>query len=190
MSVKPLFSFSQGQADLLKHANGEALDTLRQIHCAAHSCGLAKNGASTSPASPLLPPHARPLHTIHENETDNTTLHWDTERERECVCVRVWFSLFICIWEAGGLRLRESGGSGCLRTHRRRFHFDLCALLLPSSVMPQVFNLLPHRDIFLGLWWIVVVRCAVAGAALETVNGSGSDQTSASQESSQVQAPN
>ncbi|KAI2666380.1 Inactive phospholipase C-like protein 1 [Labeo rohita] len=64
-----------GQADLLKHAKGEAVDTLRQIHCAAHSCGLAKNGASTSPASPLLPPHARPLHTIHETEPDNSTLH-------------------------------------------------------------------------------------------------------------------
>uniref|UniRef100_A0A8C1SDH3 Phosphoinositide phospholipase C n=1 Tax=Cyprinus carpio TaxID=7962 RepID=A0A8C1SDH3_CYPCA len=65
----------KGQADLLKHAKGEAVDTLRQIHCAAHSCGLAKNGASTSPASPLMPPHARPLHTIHETEPDNTTLH-------------------------------------------------------------------------------------------------------------------
>ncbi|XP_026058485.1 inactive phospholipase C-like protein 2 isoform X1 [Carassius auratus] len=65
----------KGQADLLKHAKGEAVDTLRQIHCAAHSCGLAKSGASTSPASPLLPPHARPLHTIHETEPDNTTLH-------------------------------------------------------------------------------------------------------------------
>ncbi|XP_056309228.1 LOW QUALITY PROTEIN: inactive phospholipase C-like protein 2 [Danio aesculapii] len=66
----------KGQADLLKHAKGEAMDTLRQIHCAAHSSGLAKNGASTSPASPLLPPlHPRPLHTIHETESDSTTLH-------------------------------------------------------------------------------------------------------------------
>ncbi|CAG02824.1 unnamed protein product, partial [Tetraodon nigroviridis] len=33
----------KGQADLLKHAKSEALDTLRQIHCAAQSCGLSKN---------------------------------------------------------------------------------------------------------------------------------------------------
>ncbi|XP_014877346.1 inactive phospholipase C-like protein 2 [Poecilia latipinna] len=43
----------KGQADLLKHAKSEALDTLRQIHCAAQSCGLSKNGA----ASPQLPHH-------------------------------------------------------------------------------------------------------------------------------------
>lgn len=49
-------SSSQGQADLLKHAKSEALDTLRQIHCAAQSCGLSKNGA----ASPQLQHH--PLH--------------------------------------------------------------------------------------------------------------------------------
>uniref|UniRef100_A0A3B4WVR9 Phosphoinositide phospholipase C n=1 Tax=Seriola lalandi dorsalis TaxID=1841481 RepID=A0A3B4WVR9_SERLL len=46
----------KGQADLLKHAKSEALDTLRQIHCAAQSCGLSKNGA----ASPQLQHH--PLH--------------------------------------------------------------------------------------------------------------------------------
>uniref|UniRef100_A0AAV2KJW1 Uncharacterized protein n=1 Tax=Knipowitschia caucasica TaxID=637954 RepID=A0AAV2KJW1_KNICA len=46
----------KGQADLLKHAKSEALDTLRQIHCAAQSCGLSKNGS----ASPQLPHH--PLH--------------------------------------------------------------------------------------------------------------------------------
>ncbi|GLD49095.1 inactive phospholipase C-like protein 2 isoform X1 [Lates japonicus] len=48
----------KGQADLLKHAKSEALDTLRQIHCAAQSCGLSKNGA----ASPQLPhhPHHQP----------------------------------------------------------------------------------------------------------------------------------
>ncbi|MED6294509.1 hypothetical protein CHARACLAT_021736 [Characodon lateralis] len=48
----------KGQADLLKHAKNEALDTLRQIHCAAQSCGLSKNGA----ASPQLPhhPHQQP----------------------------------------------------------------------------------------------------------------------------------
>ncbi|MEQ2231658.1 hypothetical protein ILYODFUR_002848 [Ilyodon furcidens] len=48
----------KGQADLLKHAKNEALDTLRQIHCAAQSCGLSKNGA----ASPQLPhhPHEQP----------------------------------------------------------------------------------------------------------------------------------
>lgn len=45
---------SQGQADLLKHAKSEALDTLRQIHCAAQSCGLSKNGA----ASPQLQHHS------------------------------------------------------------------------------------------------------------------------------------
>lgn len=51
-------SQSQGQADLLKHAKSEALDTLRQIHCAAQSCGLSKNGA----ASPQLQhhPHHQP----------------------------------------------------------------------------------------------------------------------------------
>lgn len=49
LSVSP----PQGQADLLKHAKSEALDTLRQIHCAAQSCGLSKNGA----ASPQLQPH-------------------------------------------------------------------------------------------------------------------------------------
>lgn len=43
----------QGQADLLKHAKSEALDTLRQIHYAAQSCGLNKNGA----ASPQLQHH-------------------------------------------------------------------------------------------------------------------------------------
>uniref|UniRef100_A0A3Q3BAU6 Phosphoinositide phospholipase C n=1 Tax=Kryptolebias marmoratus TaxID=37003 RepID=A0A3Q3BAU6_KRYMA len=37
----------KGQADLLKHAKSEALDTLRQIHCAAQSCGLSKNGAAS-----------------------------------------------------------------------------------------------------------------------------------------------
>ncbi|KAG7243518.1 hypothetical protein INR49_011074 [Caranx melampygus] len=46
----------KGQADLLKHAKSEALDTLRQIHCAAQSCGLSKNGA----ASPQLQHH--PVH--------------------------------------------------------------------------------------------------------------------------------
>ncbi|TMS15031.1 Inactive phospholipase C-like protein 2 [Larimichthys crocea] len=48
----------KGQADLLKHAKSEALDTLRQIHCAAQSCGLSKNGA----ASPQLQhhPHHQP----------------------------------------------------------------------------------------------------------------------------------
>lgn len=72
---------SQGQADLLKHAKSEAMDTLRQIHYAAQSCGLAKNGASTSPSSPLLPPYPRPLgalHTIPETDyppTDTNTLH-------------------------------------------------------------------------------------------------------------------
>ncbi|XP_017308381.1 inactive phospholipase C-like protein 2 isoform X1 [Ictalurus punctatus] len=71
----------KGQADLLKHAKSEAMDTLRQIHYAAHSCGLAKNGASTSPASPLLPPYPRllgALHTIPETDyhsTDTNTLH-------------------------------------------------------------------------------------------------------------------
>ncbi|GAA6076670.1 inactive phospholipase C-like protein 2, partial [Tachysurus ichikawai] len=70
-----------GQADLLKHAKSEAMDTLRQINYAAHSCGLAKNGASTSPASPLLPPYPRSLgalHTIPETDyptTDTNTLH-------------------------------------------------------------------------------------------------------------------
>lgn len=42
-----LFPDSQGQADLLKHAKSEALDTLRQIHCAAQSCGLSKNEAAS-----------------------------------------------------------------------------------------------------------------------------------------------
>nr|XP_023691401.1 inactive phospholipase C-like protein 2 isoform X1 [Paramormyrops kingsleyae] len=41
----------KGQADLLKHAKGEALDTRRQMHNAAQSCGLSKNGA-TSPEVP------------------------------------------------------------------------------------------------------------------------------------------
>lgn len=53
-------SHSQGQADLLKHAKSEALDTLRQIHCAAQSCGLSKNGA----ASPQLQHH--PLHQLQQ----------------------------------------------------------------------------------------------------------------------------
>ncbi|XP_038635780.1 inactive phospholipase C-like protein 2 isoform X1 [Scyliorhinus canicula] len=38
----------KGQADLLKHAKNDALDNLRQIHYAAQSCGINKNG-STSP---------------------------------------------------------------------------------------------------------------------------------------------
>lgn len=46
----------KGQADLLKHAKSEALDTLRQIHCAAQSCGLSKNGA-TSPQLQHHPHH-------------------------------------------------------------------------------------------------------------------------------------
>ncbi|XP_055747473.1 inactive phospholipase C-like protein 2 [Salvelinus fontinalis] len=64
----------KGQADLLKHAKSEALDTLRQIHCATQSCGLSKNGA-TSPqlqhhplqaqahyqAQPHHPPHPHHL---------------------------------------------------------------------------------------------------------------------------------
>ncbi|XP_031422621.1 inactive phospholipase C-like protein 2 [Clupea harengus] len=89
----------KGQADLLKHAKSEAVDTLRQIHCAALSCGLVKNGAAatatppapahataaSSPASPLpsplLPPppsphvlhlpRLAPLHTIPESEAAN-----------------------------------------------------------------------------------------------------------------------
>ncbi|XP_061159867.1 inactive phospholipase C-like protein 2 [Syngnathus typhle] len=48
----------KGQADLLKHAKSEALDTFRQIHCAAQSCGLSKNGA----ASPQLQHHPPYLH--------------------------------------------------------------------------------------------------------------------------------
>ncbi|XP_048416744.1 inactive phospholipase C-like protein 2 [Stegostoma tigrinum] len=35
----------KGQADLLKHAKNEALDNLRQIHYAAQSCGISKNGS-------------------------------------------------------------------------------------------------------------------------------------------------
>ncbi|XP_061702461.1 inactive phospholipase C-like protein 2 [Syngnathoides biaculeatus] len=60
----------KGQADLLKHAKSEALDTLRQIHCAAQSCGLSKNGASSpqpqhhplqnQAKSPLQPPPPSP----------------------------------------------------------------------------------------------------------------------------------
>ncbi|KAJ4932457.1 hypothetical protein JOQ06_010879, partial [Pogonophryne albipinna] len=45
-------------ADLLKHAKSEALDNLRQIHCAAQSCGLSKNGAASPQLQhhPLRPP--------------------------------------------------------------------------------------------------------------------------------------
>ncbi|KAF3846003.1 hypothetical protein F7725_003081 [Dissostichus mawsoni] len=46
------------RADLLKHAKSEALDNLRQIHCAAQSCGLSKNGAASPQLQhhPLRPP--------------------------------------------------------------------------------------------------------------------------------------
>ena len=46
-NVASCFCDSQGQADLLKHAKSEALDTLRQIHCAAQSCGLSKSEAAS-----------------------------------------------------------------------------------------------------------------------------------------------
>lgn len=62
----------QGQADLLKHAKLEALDTLRQIHQAAQSCGLRKNEASVTASSPELPrphAHAPALDAIPESET-------------------------------------------------------------------------------------------------------------------------
>ncbi|KAM3863801.1 inactive phospholipase C-like protein 2 [Diretmus argenteus] len=55
----------KGQADLLKHAKNEALDTLRQIHCAAQSCGLSKNGA----ASPQLQHHQHHLHHQPQQQT-------------------------------------------------------------------------------------------------------------------------
>ncbi|KAL8176024.1 UNVERIFIED_CONTAM: hypothetical protein K2H54_018520 [Gekko kuhli] len=37
----------KGQADLLKHSKAEALDTLWQIHNAAQSCGIGRNGAAS-----------------------------------------------------------------------------------------------------------------------------------------------
>lgn len=70
--VSLFLSASQGQADLLKHAKSEALDTLRQIHCAAQSCGLSKNGAT----SPQLQHH--PLHQplqIHIQQPPQTKPH-------------------------------------------------------------------------------------------------------------------
>ncbi|XP_043910659.1 inactive phospholipase C-like protein 2 [Protopterus annectens] len=53
----------KGQADLLKNAKNEALDNLRQIHYAAQSCGISKNGT----ASPDLF-RARTLDPIPETE--------------------------------------------------------------------------------------------------------------------------
>ncbi|XP_078126634.1 inactive phospholipase C-like protein 2 [Sander vitreus] len=62
----------KGQADLLKHAKSEALDTLRQIHCAAQSCGLSKNGA----ASPQLQhhPHHQPQQ-VHIQQQPQAKTH-------------------------------------------------------------------------------------------------------------------
>ncbi|XP_026566531.1 inactive phospholipase C-like protein 2 isoform X1 [Pseudonaja textilis] len=37
----------KGQGDLLKHSKAEALDTLWQIHNAAQSCGIGRNGAAS-----------------------------------------------------------------------------------------------------------------------------------------------
>ncbi|XP_064177877.1 inactive phospholipase C-like protein 2 [Anguilla rostrata] len=61
----------KGQADLLKHAKNEALDTLRQIHYAAQSCGLSKNGATSSPPEPLR--GRAGLDPIAESETGSDT---------------------------------------------------------------------------------------------------------------------
>ncbi|XP_076851663.1 inactive phospholipase C-like protein 2 isoform X1 [Brachyhypopomus gauderio] len=58
----------KGQADLLKHAKREALDTLRQINCAAHSCGLAKNGSATLPTQNVPPTQ----HTQNAPPTQHT----------------------------------------------------------------------------------------------------------------------
>ncbi|XP_064421742.1 inactive phospholipase C-like protein 2 isoform X2 [Latimeria chalumnae] len=44
---KVLLAYDTGQADLLKHAKNEALDSLRQIHYAAQSCGISKNGSAS-----------------------------------------------------------------------------------------------------------------------------------------------
>ncbi|XP_018582079.2 inactive phospholipase C-like protein 2 [Scleropages formosus] len=60
----------KGQADLLRHAKNEALDTLRQVHYAAQSCGLTKNGAEPSPE--LQHPRV-PLQPIPESETGSDT---------------------------------------------------------------------------------------------------------------------
>nr|XP_061838118.1 inactive phospholipase C-like protein 2 [Nerophis lumbriciformis] len=63
----------KGQADLLKHAKSEALDTLRQIHCAAQSCGLSKNGASSPQPQPHLPQqHHYPLQTQQQQPQTKT----------------------------------------------------------------------------------------------------------------------
>ncbi|XP_033911421.3 inactive phospholipase C-like protein 2 isoform X3 [Acipenser ruthenus] len=59
----------KGQADLLKHAKNEALDTLRQIHYAAQSCGLSKNGS----ASPDLLRTRPGLEPIPETENGSDT---------------------------------------------------------------------------------------------------------------------
>ncbi|MGH0156591.1 UNVERIFIED_CONTAM: hypothetical protein FKN15_031762 [Acipenser sinensis] len=58
----------KGQADLLKHAKHEALDTLRQIHYAAQSCGL-----SSSCASPDLLRTRPALEPIPETEKRSDT---------------------------------------------------------------------------------------------------------------------
>ncbi|KAL4657778.1 inactive phospholipase C-like protein 2 [Arapaima gigas] len=50
----------KGQADLLKHAKDEALDTLRQIHYAAQSCGLSKNGTVSPEEGGAGTPHSPP----------------------------------------------------------------------------------------------------------------------------------
>ncbi|XP_013911986.1 PREDICTED: inactive phospholipase C-like protein 2 [Thamnophis sirtalis] len=54
----------KGQADLLKHSKAEALDTLWQIHNAAQSCGIGRNGA----ASPDLFRNRAALDPIPEAE--------------------------------------------------------------------------------------------------------------------------
>ncbi|KAJ8344723.1 hypothetical protein SKAU_G00289160 [Synaphobranchus kaupii] len=62
----------KGQADLLKHAKMEALDTLRQVHHAAQSCALSKTGAA-APAAASSPEmshsHTHALDTVAESET-------------------------------------------------------------------------------------------------------------------------
>ncbi|XP_041121408.1 inactive phospholipase C-like protein 2 isoform X1 [Polyodon spathula] len=58
----------KGQADLLKHAKHEALDTLRQIHYAAQSCGLSRD-SSASPDLLRMRPGLEPIPEA-ENKSD------------------------------------------------------------------------------------------------------------------------
>ncbi|CDQ96313.1 unnamed protein product [Oncorhynchus mykiss] len=64
----------KGQADLLKHAKSEVQENLKQIHYAALTCNLSKDGPSGSTAGSESRTRPRSLDAIPEKATGEDEL--------------------------------------------------------------------------------------------------------------------